>query len=155
MYTLLLLHVNNFFYQPRKFIFDLFDSLILLGVGGKLIYHGPTVGAEPYFGILNYKLPKGESVADWLIDISSGRLEQSSAALLTAMEKKRDEKNGHEKRLSNISAILSFSSEKFQSSSFNLAVENLAPTDGATTDDHRVGKTGVTTGKVVQYVYCQ
>jgi hypothetical protein len=62
-------------HQPRKFIYDLFDSLILLGVGGKMVYHGPTNEAAGYFNTLNYTLPEGESVADWLIDISSGRLE--------------------------------------------------------------------------------
>ena len=62
-------------HQPRKFIFDLFDSLILLGVGGRTIYHGPTHLAEPYFTGLNYVVPPGENVADWLIDISSGRIE--------------------------------------------------------------------------------
>lgn len=62
-------------HQPRKFIFDLFDSLILLGVGGRMVYHGPVDKAAQYFNRLNYNLPEGESVADWLIDISSGRLE--------------------------------------------------------------------------------
>jgi energy-coupling factor transporter ATP-binding protein EcfA2 len=61
-------------HQPRKFIFDLFDSLILLGVGGYMVYHGDVKKAEPYFTKLDYTLPPGESVADWLIDISSGRL---------------------------------------------------------------------------------
>ncbi|CAB9497095.1 Putative white-brown complex homolog protein 30 [Seminavis robusta] len=62
-------------HQPRKFIFELFDSLVLLGVGGKLVYHGPVMLAEQYFTDLNYELPPGEALADWLIDISSGRLE--------------------------------------------------------------------------------
>lgn len=64
-------------HQPRKFIFDLFDSLVLLGVGGNMVYHGPVNEAEQYFGRLPkpYHLPTGESVADWLIDVSSGRLE--------------------------------------------------------------------------------
>jgi energy-coupling factor transporter ATP-binding protein EcfA2 len=62
-------------HQPRKFIFDLFDSLILLGVGGRMVYHGAIDQSEQYFNRLHYKLPEGESVADWLIDISSGRLE--------------------------------------------------------------------------------
>jgi hypothetical protein len=62
-------------HQPRKFIFDLFDSLILLGVGGKMVYHGPTSSANDYFFNLGYVLPQGESVADWLIDISSGGTE--------------------------------------------------------------------------------
>jgi ABC-2 type transporter len=52
-------------HQPRKVIFDLFDSIILLSVGGK---------AKDYFHSRGYQLPEGESVADWLIDISSGQL---------------------------------------------------------------------------------
>jgi hypothetical protein len=39
------------------------------------VYHGPTDSASTYFQDLFYNLPAGESVADWLIDISSGRLE--------------------------------------------------------------------------------
>lgn len=62
-------------HQPRKFIFDLFDSLVLLGVGGRMVYHGPVDRALEYFECLDYVLPIGESVADFLIDISSGRLE--------------------------------------------------------------------------------
>ena len=61
-------------HQPRAFIFSLFDSVILLGVGGNMVYHGPTRDAQTYFTNLGYKLPEGESVADWLIDISSGQL---------------------------------------------------------------------------------
>ena len=33
-------------HQPRKHIFDLFDSVVLLGVGGKTVYLGPPQGAE-------------------------------------------------------------------------------------------------------------
>lgn len=65
-------------HQPRKFIFELFDSLVLLGVGGKMVYHGPVAKAEHYFSKLQYNLPPGESVADWLIDIASGRLEPTA-----------------------------------------------------------------------------
>lgn len=61
-------------HQPRKFIFDLFDSLLLLGVGGRMVYHGPVDASLSYFTSLGYKLPPGESLADWLIDISSGRI---------------------------------------------------------------------------------
>lgn len=66
--------VCSVIHQPRKFIYELFDSIILLGVGGKMVYHGPTEEAEAYFTKLHYVLPPGESIADWLIDISSGRL---------------------------------------------------------------------------------
>ena len=67
-------------HQPRKFIYDLFDSLILLGVGGRMVYHGPTDQAFDYCANLGYVLPPGESVADWLIDISTGRI--AAGALL-------------------------------------------------------------------------
>lgn len=68
--------VLSVIHQPRKIIFDLFDSLVLLGVGGNMVYHGPVYKAEEYFSSMEmpYKLPVGESVADWLIDVSSGRL---------------------------------------------------------------------------------
>lgn len=65
-------------HQPRKFIYDLFDSLILLGRGGRIVYHGLTREAAEYFKDLGYKLPEGESIADYLIDVSSGRLEPES-----------------------------------------------------------------------------
>ena len=71
--------VVSVIHQPRKFIFDLFDGLILLGVGGNLVYHGPTSGSKQYFNNLGYILPEGESVADWLIDISSGTLEPENS----------------------------------------------------------------------------
>ena len=67
-------------HQPRKFIYELFDSLILLGVGGNMVYHGPVDEAEKYFNKLNYELPAGESIADWLIDISSGSLEPTTSS---------------------------------------------------------------------------
>ena len=40
-----------------------------------MVYHGPIESATQYFNRLNYNLPQEESVADWLIEISSGRLE--------------------------------------------------------------------------------
>jgi hypothetical protein len=48
-----------------------------------MVYHGPTKTAQSYFEAFNYVLPLGESVADWLIDISSGRLEPDSNILAT------------------------------------------------------------------------
>ena len=94
--------IRYFFCQPRKFIFDLFDSLILLGVGGQTIYHGPTEGAEPYFGRLDYTLPKGESVADWLIDISSGRLEPDNTVASNRAESMKMFKKANRKNTRNI-----------------------------------------------------
>ena len=78
-------------HQPRKFIFDLFDSLLLLGVGGRVVYHGTTVKCIPYFRGLNYTMPIGESLADWLIDISSGRLDPDNVG-------ESDEQDASERR---------------------------------------------------------
>ena len=94
-----------------------------------MVYHGPTEGAESYFGDLNYELPNGESVGDWLIDISSGRLEP-------------DIKNSLDRNRTNSSAAKptdpSKHTKKFRPSVF--------------TDDNCVGKKGVTMGRVVRYV---
>ena len=92
-------------HQPRKFIFDLFDSLILLGVGGRMVYHGPTNRANEYFNNLDYILPKGESVADWLIDISSGRLERDSGIAKTKKEQQEKDKKRKKKKKKVKSAI--------------------------------------------------
>jgi ABC-type multidrug transport system ATPase subunit/Ca2+-binding EF-hand superfamily protein len=66
--------VCSVIHQPRKFIFDLFDSVLLLGVGGRMVYHGSVADSFEYFTSLGFKLPQGESLADWLIDISTGRV---------------------------------------------------------------------------------
>jgi hypothetical protein len=70
--------VCSVIHQPRAFIFNLFDTVILLGVGGRMVYHGPTRESLTYFTNLGYSLPEGESLADWLIDISSGRLARNA-----------------------------------------------------------------------------
>lgn len=99
-------------HQPRKFIYDLFDSLILLGVGGKMVYHGPTENAAPYFNSLKYTLPEGESVSDWLIDISSGRLEQDNKIAVCHKSEKLERlqlykaEKGATRNLSNLEEIL-------------------------------------------------
>ena len=66
--------VCSVIHQPRQQIFEQFDSLILLGVGGRMVYHGNILTVLPYFEKRGYSLPDGESIADWIIDISSGRL---------------------------------------------------------------------------------
>ena len=71
-----------------------------------MIYHGPTEGAEPYFGRLDYKLPKGESVADWLIDISSGRLEPDNPVALNRKESMKKFKKANRKKTRNLTVAL-------------------------------------------------
>jgi len=54
--------VLSVIHQPRKDIFFLHDSLVLLGAGGNMVYHGPVEDAENYFGSLGkpYTMPPGE-----------------------------------------------------------------------------------------------
>jgi hypothetical protein len=102
--------VVSVIHQPRKFIFDLFDSLILLGVGGRMVYHGPTKTAQSYFEALNYSLPLGESVADWMIDISSGRLEPDSN--IRAARVVEENSNGEDAGEVEVEALNTSSEEK-------------------------------------------
>jgi len=60
--------------DSRRDAFELFDSLTLLGLGGKLVYHGKINKIGKYFNHLNYYLAAGDSLTDWLLDICSGRL---------------------------------------------------------------------------------
>jgi ABC-type multidrug transport system ATPase subunit len=88
-------------HQPRKFIFDLFDSLVLLGAGGRIVYHGRTSDAQDYFSNLEYVLPQGEALADWLIDISSGRIHpepEIAATKALEAEKKKKKSKGKKKK---------------------------------------------------------
>jgi hypothetical protein len=134
--------VVSVIHQPRKFIFDLFDSLILLGVGGRMVFHGPTNKAYDYFDRLGYLLPPGESVADWLIDISSGRLEPPSDV------QHGERQNG--KRVSvglapvaNVERPLEEQGIEMSESGWEAEMKPLL----ATQDDDVVGRKGVSTGK--------
>lgn len=64
-------------HQPRTDIYDMFDSLFLLGVGGRTVYHGPATECRAYFENLGFQMQQGESQADWFLDISSGEVESS------------------------------------------------------------------------------
>jgi ABC-type multidrug transport system ATPase subunit len=60
--------------EARRDVFELFDSVLLLGSSSKLVYHGQVGKIGKYFNQLNYILPDGESVTDWMLDIATGRL---------------------------------------------------------------------------------
>jgi len=75
--------------QARRDTFELFDSLILLGSGGKLVYHGKTSKVGKYFNTLSYYLPSGDSVTDWMLDISMGRLQPPVKRSKTSKPKKQ------------------------------------------------------------------
>ncbi|KAF4688317.1 hypothetical protein FOZ60_002920 [Perkinsus olseni] len=59
-------------HQPRYAIFRQFTHCLLLGKGGRTVYVGKTSQAEDYFVSHGFRIPRGENVADWFIDIISG-----------------------------------------------------------------------------------
>mmetsp|Transcript_65592 Transcript_65592/g.154260 ORF Transcript_65592/g.154260 Transcript_65592/m.154260 type:complete len:766 (+) Transcript_65592:74-2371(+) len=61
-------------HQPRYSLFTLFDEVLLLGLGGKTVYLGPSQGVLPYFTNLSFKMPEHENPADWFMDVISGKV---------------------------------------------------------------------------------
>lgn len=121
-------------HQPRKFIFDLFDSLILLGVGGNTVYSGPALEAFDYFRNLEYVLPEGEALADWLIDISCGQIHPSNRVAPTKHLEVSEELNVGSEETAVIP--LAFSGKRLSSVNFSEAV----------------GSTGFAVGKVEEAI---
>ena len=65
-------------HQPREEIFNLFHEIVLLGHGGRTIYHGETSKAVGYFQTLHYEMPTSQNPADFLIDVVVGDREPVS-----------------------------------------------------------------------------
>jgi ABC-type multidrug transport system ATPase subunit len=65
-------------HQPRVEIFNKFENLLLLGKGGKTVYLGATVFALNYFAQLGYQCTEGANPADFLIDLTAGRINSAS-----------------------------------------------------------------------------
>ncbi|VEU41831.1 unnamed protein product [Pseudo-nitzschia multistriata] len=58
-------------HQPRSSIFKMLDSLILLGPGGYVCYHGKASEAVSYFASLGYQCPEQTNPAEFLLDLVS------------------------------------------------------------------------------------
>ncbi|KAK8069856.1 ABC transporter G family member 24 [Apiospora phragmitis] len=58
-------------HQPRMEIFEMLDSLILLG-NGQLLYEGPEKGVQPYFENLGFHFPEHGNAGDVVTDIITG-----------------------------------------------------------------------------------
>lgn len=62
-------------HQPRYSLFQLFDSVLLLGMGGRTVYAGSADGAVPHFVSCGFEKPQTtENPADWLMDVISGQV---------------------------------------------------------------------------------
>jgi ABC-type cobalamin/Fe3+-siderophores transport system ATPase subunit/ABC-type multidrug transport system permease subunit len=58
-------------HQPRRNIFDLFDSVLLLSKGGAPVYCGPVAKMIEYFSLLGHECLEHSNPADYFIDIAS------------------------------------------------------------------------------------
>ncbi len=55
----------------------MFDSCLLLGSDGNVVYSGPQRLAQSYMAFLGFYIPPNENLADFLLDVTSGASERS------------------------------------------------------------------------------
>ncbi|KAG0294345.1 hypothetical protein BGZ98_001805 [Dissophora globulifera] len=61
-------------HSPSPVAFDQFDDLLLLGHGGRVVYHGPREEATSYFAAIGFPLPKDSSPSDFFMDVISNNV---------------------------------------------------------------------------------
>jgi len=65
-------------HQPRFEIFNMFDNLLLLGKGGRTIYLGEVTRVAQYFEEVGFVKPSGTNLADFVIDLSAGLVQNEA-----------------------------------------------------------------------------
>lgn len=58
-------------HQPRSRIWNLFDDVMIMSPGGRVVYHGRREDALNYFNSLGYPCPANTNPAEFLIDLVS------------------------------------------------------------------------------------
>jgi ABC-type multidrug transport system ATPase subunit len=61
-------------HQPSLTSFLEFDDLLLLGKGGRVVYHGAIDKAPEYFASIGFPLPQMCNPADFYLDVVAGKL---------------------------------------------------------------------------------
>jgi ABC-type multidrug transport system ATPase subunit len=59
-------------HQPKNEIFEMFDNVLLLGVGGRTVYLGPAREMTAYFTGIGFPLPPRTNPADYYMDVVAG-----------------------------------------------------------------------------------
>ena len=67
-------------HQPRADVFQLFDKVLLLGLGGRPVYFGLVRDMVKYFGELGHHCPLASNPADFFVDLCSVDLRNESIA---------------------------------------------------------------------------
>lgn len=71
------MNVVTVIHQPRYALYELLDSLLLLGVGGITVYNGPPLLTEAYFRLHGFAMRPYDNVADFNLDVVSGRVSKA------------------------------------------------------------------------------
>ncbi|KAF9956439.1 hypothetical protein BGZ70_009898 [Mortierella alpina] len=61
-------------HSPSPVAFDQFDDLLLLGHGGRVVYHGPRTEAPAYFAAIGFPVPAESSPSDFYMDVISNNI---------------------------------------------------------------------------------
>ncbi|KAH7058024.1 hypothetical protein BKA57DRAFT_388263, partial [Linnemannia elongata] len=64
-------------HSPSPVAFDQFDDLLLLGHGGRVVYHGPRTEAPIYFAAIGFPIPKDASPSDFYMDVISNNVKSN------------------------------------------------------------------------------
>ena len=57
-------------HQPSITSFLAFDDLLLLGAGGRTVFHGPVSEAPAYFASIGFPVPPNHNPADFYLDVA-------------------------------------------------------------------------------------
>lgn len=77
-------------HQPSLSSFLCFDDLLLLGKGGRVVYHGPVRDAPNYFASIGFPLPDQCNPADFYLDVAQGAVEPIGAPMAVKVGRGRD-----------------------------------------------------------------
>ncbi|KAF9956319.1 hypothetical protein BGZ65_002825, partial [Modicella reniformis] len=61
-------------HSPSPMAFEQFDDILLLGHGGRVVYHGPRTEAPKYFEAIGFPIPKDCSPSDFYMDVISNNV---------------------------------------------------------------------------------
>eukprot|EP00301_Raphidiophrys_heterophryoidea_P026642 c9245_g1_i2.p1 GENE.c9245_g1_i2~~c9245_g1_i2.p1 ORF type:complete len:716 (-),score=147.61 c9245_g1_i2:1752-3899(-) len=73
-------------HQPRFSIFELFDQVLFLGVGGRTVFLGSPTSATGYFLRLGFACPLAENPADFFMDVIAGKVERKKPSNSTTSQ---------------------------------------------------------------------
>ncbi len=100
-------------HQPRRTIFDMVDDVVLLGLGGRLVYSGPKRKAVSYFKTCGFgEVGDGNNPADWLTDVVAGDVKNRKNKSLSGSQDLQELwLAARQKRLERLSGVSSFTED--------------------------------------------